>query len=130
MAIPRMTSVKIHRKFPFARTGLTFDLYPDCERAPSEDEPPEMNQWLVVFEGPGNCEAHVYDSEKEAIAGVDAALFSRGNERLVEYHLKRALKAADYKLALRLAEGRGRAQGYREAAADMKNFLFFHPHCR
>lgn len=132
-----MSSIKIHRKFPFARIGLNFELDPDRARANADEGYPEPPHWLVVFEGPVQrgdialgpvyCLVHVFDSQEQAIAGVEPALFSRMNERLVGYHLRKAQKAGDYKLALRLVEGRGRADGYRDALEEMKKYLSSHP---
>lgn len=97
-------------------------MRPGAAQAYAEEGLPFPDDWLVEFEGPVYYSA-CFSTEQDALAGLEHVLFSRGNEFLVEHHMKKAIEAQDFELLIRLAEGRGRAEGYREAAAEMKGFL-------
>lgn len=104
------TSIESHDDFPFVRAGLAHDLDP----ATKELSLAEPDDWWLEIDG--KLQLGVYKSKSAALAEVESLLFADWNlADLIPAQIQKAVAAGDVQLALRLAEGKGRAIGVAHA---------------
>lgn len=114
-----MSSIKSHPLYPFVRIGLAFDLYPDWANYP---EGVVDNDWHIAA-GSSSLTGATYNSESDALAAVDSALFEKWNSDLVEQQIQLARERNDWPLLRRLVEGGAWAGGYAQAERDIAKQL-------
>lgn len=114
-----MTTITTHPDFPFVQIGKIHELSPDD----GPDPVFSPFDWIIrvddVIDGGDAIESSPYPTEELAKAGAEAWLFSPNRRWLIESHLQRAWKTGDFELAVKLAEARGRAQGYLKAQSEL-----------
>lgn len=111
-----MTSIKTHPYYPFVRIGLAFDLYPELAVSPAEHVVLPTD-WTIDLDDEG-LDGATYYSEAAALEAVEAYLFDGYHNELLERQIGTARECRDWSLALRLVDGRARAEGYRRAQDD------------
>lgn len=106
-----MTTIKPHPDYPFVNIGTVGDLSPEEGDEPMFSPDDWMLQVVDVGDGGEFVQSYGYRTEEEAVAAVDALLYSPNRRWLVDYHMRRSWAEGDYDMAVKLAEGRGRAEG-------------------
>lgn len=113
-----ITSIETHCDFPFVRAGLAHDLDP----ATKELKLAEPDDWWLEIDG--KLQLGVYKSKDAALAEVESLLFADWNlGDLIPAQIQKAVTAGDIQLALRLAEGKGRALGFAHAYKAISDAL-------
>jgi hypothetical protein len=110
-----MSTTKLHPEYPFVKIGTVGELHPDEGPEPMFSPDDWMLQIVDVGDGGEPVESFGYRTEAEAEAAVDALLYNPSKVWLLDYHLRRAFEAGDFDMTVKLAEGRGRAEGLANA---------------
>jgi|SRR6185437_1941526 len=111
-------SITPHPLYPFVRVGLVHDIDPSTKgcgtAAPTE--------WCIEIDGAPQIGS--YASKSDALEDVESILFAHWNlDKLVPALIQKALAEGDTELALRLAEGKGRALGHSAAYNSFYNAM-------
>lgn len=116
-----MPSIKIHPDYPFIRIGLAFDMYPELAVEP-EGHVVQPDEWTIDSENKG-LDGASYWSEAPAFAAVEGHIFDGCQSEMLERQLRLAKESGNWPLALRLVDGRARAEGYRKAKEELTSKL-------
>ncbi|ELG7182086.1 TPA: hypothetical protein ACGW3N_000436 [Pseudomonas aeruginosa] len=111
------SSIEVHPDFPFIRVGLAYDFDTSLAGLPREEHVVDPGDWWM--EVAGEVQGLVYGSRDRALADVEKVIFAEWRDNsFVEQQIAAAVDAGNTHLALRLAEGRGRARGRRDAKEE------------
>ncbi|HCF9660056.1 TPA: hypothetical protein NI776_001783 [Pseudomonas aeruginosa] len=111
------SSIEVHPDFPFIRIGLAYDFDTSLAELPREEHIVDPGDWWM--EVAGVIQGLIYGSRDGAMADVEKVIFAEWRDNsFVEQQIAAAVDAGDTQLALRLAEGRGRARGRRDAKEE------------
>lgn len=107
---PGTTSIERHKLYPFVRVGLVHDLDP----ATKELDTAAPTAWALEVDGV--LQLGSYGSKTDALSEVELVVFAEWNlDSLIPAMIEKAVGEGDTELALRLAEGKGRAVGHAAA---------------